>query len=265
MFSGYKVMITGATSGIGLATAKEFLDQGATVIGIGRNFEKTKDLGERFLPFQCDVTDEDQIKAAVAFAEEKFGMLDTLICNAASAVSSTVEDLDSEAYDYAYKMYMRGPALFTKYCIPLLRKSKNPSIAHTVSVAAYVIGNSIPYNTMKAALLNYSRQSAAALLNVNATDMLGLPKNAPKLAEGENSFIRVNAVCPGLIRTSLMPEAAWDALGQTQSLERIPSRRIGADWEVAKLYAFLASPKAGFITGATITIDGGWWATHARV
>ena len=77
MLKGYKAMITGATSGMGLATAKEFIAQGADVIGIGRNFERTKELGEHFIPFKCDIRDEDQIIAAAKFAEEKFGKLDT--------------------------------------------------------------------------------------------------------------------------------------------------------------------------------------------
>lgn len=97
------VMITGATSGIGLATTKEFLDQGATVIGIGRNFSRTKELGENFLPFKCDVTDEEQIKATVAFAKEKFGRLDSLICNAGSAIVGTVEEVDSGEFERAFQ------------------------------------------------------------------------------------------------------------------------------------------------------------------
>jgi NAD(P)-dependent dehydrogenase (short-subunit alcohol dehydrogenase family) len=128
-----------------------------------------------------------------------------------------------------------------------------------------MIGDSVPYNVLKAALLNYTRQSAAALLNNNPADMFGRPKAVTEIDEGDNTFIRVNAVCPGLIRTNLMPDQAWEMLGTEAALKAIPSRRIGEDWEPAKLFAFLASQKASFITGATITIDGGWYTTHARV
>ncbi|MFV0362960.1 MAG: SDR family NAD(P)-dependent oxidoreductase [Suipraeoptans sp.] len=265
MLSGYRVIITGATSGIGLATAKEFLNQGAKVIGMGRNFTKTEGLGENFTAFKCDVTQESEIIAAVKFAKEKFGAVDSLICNAGSAITGNTENVDAEDFERGFKLYLNSHAMFTKYAVPLLRKSKNPSITHTASVASFMIGDSIPYNVLKAALLNYTRQSAAGLLNKNPVDISGRPTGVAPLLEGENPYIRVNAVCPGLIRTNLMPDAAWEALGTDEALKAIPSRRIGEDWEVAKLFAFLASPKAGFITGATITIDGGWWTTHARV
>lgn len=265
MLKDYIVLITGATSGLGLATAKEFLDQGAIVFGVGRNFSKTKELGEHFIPLTCDVTDEDQIIAAAATVRERYGRLDSLICNAGAAIVGGAETVPSADLDKGYQLYLRHSVLFTKYFVPLLRKSANPSIAHTASVASYMIGDSIPYNVLKSALLNYTRQSAAALLNNNTADTFGRPKPITGLEPGDNPYIRVNAVCPGLIRTSLMPDAAWQALGTEAALQAIPSRRIGEDWEVAKLYAFLASAKAGFITGATITIDGGWYTTHARV
>lgn len=259
------VLITGATSGIGLAATKEFLDQGATVIGIGRNFSRTKDLGEKFIPMKCDVTDEEQVINTIDSVKARFGKLDSLICNAGSAIVGTVENFKSSEFERAFKLYLLHSALFTKYCVPLLRKSTNPSITHTASVASYVIGDSIPYNVIKSGLLNYTRQSAAALLNNNPTDQFGRPKETAELEAGDNSFIRVNAVCPGLIKTNLMPDQMWELLGTEAALKAIPSRRIGEDWEPAKLFAFLASNKASFITGATITIDGGWYTTHARV
>ena len=264
-FEGYKVIITGATSGIGLAAAEEFITDGATVIGIGRNFSRTEKLGEKFIPFKCDVTEESQIQDAVNYAAQRYGMIDTLICNAGAGVLGTVENVGSDQMDYAYKLLLRPSVLFTKYCVPLLRKSKNPSIIHTASIASYMIGDAVPYNVFKAALLNYSRQSAAALLNANKTDASGKPRQVSELEEGDNPYIRVNAICPGLIRTSIMDDKTWDILSAPEMLNDIPSRRIGEAWEPAKLIAYLASEKAKFITGAAVTIDGGWWTTHPRV
>jgi NAD(P)-dependent dehydrogenase (short-subunit alcohol dehydrogenase family) len=264
MFKDYVVMISGATSGLGLATAKEFLSQGANVIGLGRNFERTKDLGDHFHPIKCDVTDEEQIKAAVNYVKENFGRLDTLICNAGGGLGGTVETITSEELQAGYEVYFRHNVLLTKYSIPLLRKSKNPSITHTASAAGIVIGDNVPYNVMKAAVINYGRHSAAGLLNNNAVDMFGRPKENTKLEEGDNSYIRVNVICPGLVRSNILPPEVWDSFETEEVLSMIPCRRIGEDWEVAKLFAFLASPKATFITGATITIDGGWCTTHPR-
>ena len=242
MLTGYQALITGATSGIGLATAKEFIAQGATVIGVGRDFAKVGDLGEKFIPFKCDVTDEAQIDACVAFAEKTFGKLDSLVLNAGHGVAAPVTEITSEILDYQYTLLLRANVLFVKKMVPLLRKSDDPSITMTASVAGFMIDNTFPYDIMKGAVIHFGRQCAA--------DLKG---------------IRTNTVCPGLIHTPLMPEEAWAALGTEEALKQIPSRRIGTPDEPAKLFAYLASRKARFISGASITIDGGWLTTHPRV
>ncbi|MBU5584104.1 SDR family oxidoreductase, partial [Enterococcus sp. S181_ASV_20] len=98
-----------------------------------------------------------------------------------------VEEVDSAEFDRAFQLYVLHAALFTKYCVPLLRKSESPSITHTASVASFMIGDSVPYNVLKAALLNYTRQSAAALLNNNPADMFGRPKAVTEIDEGDNT------------------------------------------------------------------------------
>ncbi|MBR0374530.1 MAG: SDR family oxidoreductase [Mogibacterium sp.] len=243
MLTGYKALITGATSGIGLATTKEFLAQGATVIGVGRDFTKVGDLGDKFIPCVCDVTKEEDIDKAVALAEEKFGSLDSLILNAGAGIASTPETITGEILDFHYNLLLKANVLFVQKCVPLLRKSEsgNPSIGMTASVAAFMVDNTFPYNLIKSAVASFSRQCAQQLKG-----------------------IRTNAICPGLIHTPLMPEEAWEALGTEQALQQIPSRRIGTPDEPAKLYAFLASPRASYVSGALVTIDGGWLTTHPR-
>ena len=207
MLKGYKAMITGATSGMGLATAKEFIAQGADVIGIGRNFERTKDLGEHFIPFKCDIREEDQIIAAAKFAEEKFGKLDTLILNAATGEAATPSNVTSEGYTNGFKMYVLAPALFTKYCEKLLRRSDNPSILHTASQGAYAIDDiCVPYESLKAGQVDYVRHAAQWYINLHGQSIYNIPV-APRdpIEEGGNPYIRVNVVCPGLIRTNLLP------------------------------------------------------------
>ncbi len=243
MLTGYKTLITGATSGIGLATAKEFLAQGAEVIGVGRDFSKVGDLGDKFIPCVCDVTKEEDIDKAVALAEEKFGGLDTLILNAGAGIASTPETITGDNLDFHYNVLLKANVLFVQKCVPLLRKngSGNPSIAMTASTAAFMVDDTFPYNMIKSAVASFSRQCARTLRG-----------------------IRVNAICPGLIHTNLMPEEAWAALGTEEALKQIPSRRIGTPDEPAKLFSFLSSKRASYVSGALITIDGGWLTTHPR-
>ncbi|MCD8054336.1 MAG: SDR family oxidoreductase [Lachnospiraceae bacterium] len=241
MLNGYKVLVTGATSGIGLATAKEFIAQGATVIAVGRDFAKAGDPGPNYIPCKCDVTDEAQIDQVVQFITEKFGVLDSMVLNAGAGIASTPDTITSEIIDSQYSLLLRPNVLFVSKCAELLRKSQNPSISMTASVAALSVDGTFPYNIVKMAVMSLCRQCAQQLKG-----------------------IRTNAVCPGLIRTPLMPDAVWDALGTEESLQQIPSRRIGTPDEPAKLFAFLASEKASYVSGAVITIDGGWYTTHPR-
>lgn len=243
MLKGYKVLITGATSGIGLATAKEFLAQGSTVIGVGRNLDKIKgeNLGENFYPFRCDVEKEEDILALAQFTEEKFGMLDTLILNAGGGTIGQVESIQTAEIDRGFRLLLRPDMLFVKNFVPLLRRSKNPSITFTASVAAFTTAEHFSYSVYKAAVVNYNRHCCARLRG-----------------------IRCNAVCPGLIHTPILPEDYWAVMGSEENLRQIPSRRIGRPEEPAKLFAFLAGDKATYISGATITIDGGWLVTHPR-
>ncbi|MGJ0706142.1 SDR family oxidoreductase [Enterococcus avium] len=104
MFQDYKVVITGATSGIGLATARLFIKEGATVIGIGRNFSKTKDLGDRFIPRTCDVRDADEIVKTCDFIKETFdNELDVFVNNAGFGENTTIRDVTVDQFDRALR------------------------------------------------------------------------------------------------------------------------------------------------------------------
>jgi NAD(P)-dependent dehydrogenase (short-subunit alcohol dehydrogenase family) len=241
MLNGYNVMITGATSGIGLSTAKEFLAQGATVIGMGRNLKKLPDMGDKFIPFQCDVEKIEEIEAAVAFADKTFnGKLDSLILNAGAALQGTVEEATYETMDRSNNILVRSNMIFVKLCAPLLRKSENPSVSITASMAVFIMGTEFTYYVGKSAVANYCRQAAGALKG-----------------------IRVNTICPGLIETPILPDEVW-ANAKAQYGHMIPSQRVGNPEECAKLFTFLSSKRARYITGAIIPIDGGFSLTHAR-
>ena len=206
-----------------------------------------EDLGPNFIPVKCDVLDPEQIKAACDQIETVFdGKLDVLINNAGGGVAGSPENFTLEQYEYASHLLLRPGMLFTKYTVQYLRKSDNPSICHTSSIGSYMSAVTQPetlmYGVFKMALSNYACNCAGML--------------AP---------IRVNAICPGLIMSNIMPKEAWDMMGSPESLAMIPSGRIADVSEVAKLVAHLSSEKAKYITGDVIKIDGGWYTTHARI
>lgn len=235
LLKGYNALVTGATSGMGLAMVKDFIEQGASVIGAGRNFSKTQDLGEQFIPCVCDVTDEEQIKASYRLAEDKFGKLDILVCNAGRFSLPGVDTLESSELDEALSILLRAPMLFTKTFTPLLRKSDHPSILNTCSIGSFAVAPAnVAYYVAKSGLFNYTKHSAAQLKG-----------------------IRVNAICPGFIKTNIVSEEVWSLWNQVV-FPNIPISRVGEDWEIAKLATFLSSPKARFITGAGVLIDGGY-------
>ena len=245
MFEGYKVVITGATSGMGLATAKKMIADGATVIAIGRNFAKVGDLGDRYIPFKCEVRDPEQIEAAVKFIDETFGgELDTFI-NAAGAGTGPygVKNITVEAFEAGLNMLLRAPLLFGKALYPMLLKSphKNGSIVNIASASGHAIsGDNMIYNICKHAHIHLTKQQAQEYIG-----------------------IRSNSVSPGFIDTPIFAAPGTDmpqeAIDQTFAFVRsiLPIPRIGTPDEAAEVICFLASEDAMYLNGADIAVDGG--------
>jgi 3-oxoacyl-[acyl-carrier protein] reductase len=150
MFQDYKVVITGATSGIGLATARLFIKEGATVIGIGRNFSRTTDLGDRFIPCTCDVRDANAIVKTCEFIGETFGSeLDVFVNNAGFGENTTIRDVTVDQFDRCFSLLLRAPMLFAKELYPLLLNApkNNASIINTASAASRTVSSENPlYN-----------------------------------------------------------------------------------------------------------------------
>lgn len=244
MFKDYKIAVTGGTSGIGLASVKKFLQEGATVIAIGRNLSGVEKLGDKCIPYSCDVTDPKQIEECCDFIEKTFdGELDTFMNAAGLGVGATIRDITAEYFDYGIALLLRAPVLFGKRLYPLLLKApkKNASIVNVASSAGKTVApDNFLYNLAKTGHILVTKQQAAGFIGV-----------------------RSNAICPGFIDTPIftregtnIPPDQIPALYESVS-QITPMHRVAQPEEVAELAAFLASEDAMYINGADVLIDGG--------
>lgn len=248
---GKVAVITGAASGIGLATLELFVAEGARVLAADVQAEAGQALAARFpgvVRFaRCDVTQPPQIKAAIEQAVALFGGLDILFSNAGAGGSlAGVENFDVDGWDQTHALLLRSVAAGASYAVPHLRQRGGGSIINTSSVSALQAGYApLAYSVAKAGVLHYTRLAAAEL---------------------SAHRIRINAIVPGFIATSIFggimnlnPEQAAQLAGQIaeRSGTANPIGRSGLPRDIAEAALFLASDAAGFITGTHLTVDGG--------
>jgi NAD(P)-dependent dehydrogenase (short-subunit alcohol dehydrogenase family) len=236
-------LITGGTTGIGLATAKRFAAEGARVVVTGRNRETLeaarKELGDRAEVIESDAGDEKQIAQLFEGLAKTHRRLDVLFLNAGIAKFAPLAEASVKDFDAMWTLNVRGPWLALKHALPLLSEGANV-IVNTSVVNQKGLAGAAAYAATKAALRAVVRGAANELA-------------ARK--------IRVNAISPGPIETpifgklGLSKNAADDFLKDAAT--RIPLGRIGAADEVAGAALFLASADASFITGSEIAVDGG--------
>ncbi|MCU0423952.1 MAG: SDR family oxidoreductase [Bacteroidia bacterium] len=236
-------VITGGNSGIGYATAQEFIASGAQVIITGRNKQAVNEaaatLSNHTIGVVSDAAVISDIKQITETVKSLNKPLDILFINAGVAAFSPVEQITEEHFDYITDINYKG-ALFTlQQCIPLL--SDHASVIFLTSVnATSGMANTAVYAASKAAL--------HAVVKVAANEL-------------SSRGIRVNAVSPGPINTPLFGKVGLDEAaiqGFAHAMQNsIPLKRFGGANEVSKLVTFLASDDAKFITGAEFVIDGG--------
>ena len=239
-FEGYKCLVTGATSGIGLGITQELLGEGAIVVGIGRNFEQTKSLGDKFIPFTCDVYDPEQIKAACAFAGEKFGgTLDVLINNAGRGYYAKIDTVEPEEFDEGFHLLLRAPILFTRYCCEMMKSSKNPNIVNISSVSGmFLYSGEFLYTLAKTALIKFTM-----------------------MTQKELTYLRCNCISPGIIDTPIFQYATEEVRNNFDFdtvAASLPAKRIGKPADIAKLVSFIISEDGSYLCGANIVSDGGF-------
>lgn len=252
-FANMVLLITGATSGIGKATAARFAQAGASVAAVGRNEQGLRELQSQigaeaaFLSIQADLSQESETDAVVAKTVERFGGIDVLV-NAAGHISSgSIENTTLSAWDAMLEINLRAPFVLMQKVLPTMIERKG----NIVNVSSVTGLRSFPgvlaYCVSKAGLDQLTRCAALELA-----------------AKG----VRVNAVNPGVVVTEIHKRGGMNEDQYASFLEHSrsthPLGRVGQPEEVAELIFFLASHRASWITGATYSIDGGRALTCAR-
>jgi NAD(P)-dependent dehydrogenase (short-subunit alcohol dehydrogenase family) len=248
---GCRAVITGAASGIGEATARLFVAEGATVVLADLDDDRGKriadELGDRSRFVHTDVSQDGDIDEAVATSVSTFGGLDCLFNNAGNPGSvEGIEDIDMAMFDRTVAIHLRGVFLGIRAAARVMRPQGRGSIINTSSVAALEANRGgHDYSACKAAIAHLTRTTANEL--------------------GEDG-VRVNAICPGGIATSIFGRAAGlDADDAQRTVEFMaaalgdiaPIRRSGQPIDIAEAALWLASDASSFVNGQAIAVDGG--------
>lgn len=242
---GKVALITGATSGLGAAMAKTYGENGMKVVVLGRNAERGAqvvnsivDGGGKAVFYQCDVTKEAELKAAVDFTVKTYGALHVMVNNAGGGGGDApVVDLDTKNIEHAVDLYYKACLWGMKYGIRAMveTKSEGCSVINIASGAGRTAQSGMPlYSPMKAAVISATRTTAIEVAKYDIT---------------------VNAICPGTFKTSIFDNTPPEQLAIYS--RSIPSARMGNPQEIGWLALFLASKMARYINGADIPIDAG--------
>ena len=242
-FENEVVYITGASAGIGYATAELCLKHGATVIITGRNKDNLDQAKQELLKISSkvvahnvDVSIESEIDNSLEEIYKSFGKVDGLINNAPSIHTGKIVDLDLAAWRTNFKANLDAVFLATKKVLPWMQEAKKGSIVNVASVVGLKgVAYMSAYGAAKAGLINFTRATAI--------------EAAP--------HIRVNCVIPGAVMTPATERAIPDSKLMEATVNTIPLKRIAQPSELAKPIAFLLSSDASFITGASLVVDGG--------
>ncbi len=247
-FEGKVALVTGAASGIGLATAKAFAESGASVALADWNEDAARAAadeltaqGHKAIAIRCDVADDAEVEAMVAKTVEAFGQLDAAYNNAGvQNVLAETADTTREDYDRVMGVNLRGEWACMKFELQQMRKQGSGAIVNCSSLGGLIGGAERGiYHAAKHGVLGFTKSAAL---------------------EYGTRGIRVNAICPGLIWTpmadQMVAEGQGDALKGMEAM--IPMGRVGRPEEIASAVLWLCSDAASYVTGQSISVDGGF-------
>ncbi len=241
-FDGRKVVVTGATRGIGRAIALAFLERGATVVGVyGSNdeaaeaFRESTECPDRLFLYKCDVSDYNAVTELYEEIEKKFDTIDVLVSNAGIRRDGVLAMMAREDWQRVIDVNLTGSFQMAKQAVMLMMKQRYGRIIFITSPMAHM---------GFAGQANYAASKAG---------QIGMMRSLSK--ETAKRKITVNCVSPGFIETELLDDLTPEQISEYKKL--VPVRRFGKPEEVADVVLFLAGDKASYITGSVLEITGG--------
>ena len=237
-------IITGGGTGIGLATAHAFYQEGAKIILFGRRKEKlekaVEKLGDSAVIVQGDMTNNKDLDQLIKETLHNFKKIDILVNNAGLFNGSPLHEISDSQWDEIMDINIRSVFQLTRRVLPVMLSQKYGSIIHISSILGLIaVPQVAAYNVSKGALNQFSRSIAV---------------------EYGSSGIRSNSICPGLIATDMTADLMKDADLMKEWSKEYPIGRFGKPEDVANACIYLASDESSFVTGITLPVDGGFTA-----
>ena len=241
------VLLTGASKGMGLAMAQGLVNHGANVVISSRKLDQCEKAAktindsidqEKAFAYSCNTSIKDELNALVDFSMSKLGSITTLVCNAGvNSFFGSMSEIDDESYDKTMNTNVKSNHWLINMVSPFMKQSGGGSIMITSSIAAFDASETLgTYSISKLAVLGLVRNYASELG----------PSN-----------IRVNAICPGLVKTDFSKLLWENPDAERATSQRMPLRRLGEADDFKGVAVFLASDESSFMTGQALTICGG--------